>query len=132
MRGKLEDGQLSNSPLTLQDIDGICEAFAKVLNGVFHERIEYPTTPVPKRDAFFINEHEKEAQEQAAKAQEAATEKPAEEKTGTAAEQTAEAPAQEPEAQEAPQEALREKAAAEEAAPEQAEGKEEHDSAVGD
>ena len=132
VRGKLEDGQLSNSPLTLQDIDGICEAFAKVLNGVFHERIEYPTTPVPKRDAFFINEHEKEAQEQAAKAQEAATEKPAEEKTGTAAEQIAEAPAQEPEAQEAPQEALREEAAAEEAAPEQAEGKEEHDSAVGD
>ena len=128
VRGKLEDGQLSNSPLTLQDIDGICEAFAKVLNGVFHERIEYPTTPVPKRDAFFINEHEKEAQEQAAKAQEAATEKPAEEKTGIAAEQTAEAPTQEPEAQEAP----KEEAAAEEAVPEQTEGKEEHDSAVGD
>ncbi len=43
VRGKLEDGQLSNSPLTLLDIDGICEAFSKVLSGVFHERIEYPT-----------------------------------------------------------------------------------------
>lgn len=52
VRGKLEDGQLSNSPLTLRDIDGICEAFATVLNGVFHERIEYPTTPVPHRDPF--------------------------------------------------------------------------------
>lgn len=43
IRGKLEDGQLSSSPLTLHDIDGICEAFSKVLSGVFHERIEYPT-----------------------------------------------------------------------------------------
>ena len=60
VRGKLEDGQLSNSPLTLRDIDGICEAFAKVLNGVFHERIEYPSTPVPKRDPFFLNQREEE------------------------------------------------------------------------
>ncbi len=43
LRGKIEDGQLSNSPLSLQDIDGICEAFSSVLSGVFHERIEYPT-----------------------------------------------------------------------------------------
>lgn len=50
VRGKLEDGQLSNSPLTLRDIDGICEAFSTVLNGVFHERIEYPNIPVPGRD----------------------------------------------------------------------------------
>lgn len=47
VRGKLEDGQLSDSPLTLRDIDGICAAFCKVLNGVFHERIEYPTVAVP-------------------------------------------------------------------------------------
>lgn len=43
VRGKIEDGQLSDSPLSLHDIDGICEAFIKVLRGVFHERIEYPT-----------------------------------------------------------------------------------------
>ncbi len=42
VRGKLEDGQLSDSPLTLRDIDKICEAFTTVLIGVFHERIEYP------------------------------------------------------------------------------------------
>lgn len=48
VRGKLEDGQLSHSPLTLQDIDMICEAFATVLNGVFHERIEYPTVDAAK------------------------------------------------------------------------------------
>ena len=28
--------------MTLADIDKICDAFAAVLNGVFHERIEYP------------------------------------------------------------------------------------------
>ncbi|MDD3213458.1 MAG: HDIG domain-containing protein [Eubacteriales bacterium] len=42
VRGKLEDGQLSRAPVTLSDIDRICEAFSTVLNGVFHERIEYP------------------------------------------------------------------------------------------
>ena len=42
VRGKLEDGQLSDSPITLRDIDDICDAFTNVLMGVFHERIEYP------------------------------------------------------------------------------------------
>ena len=42
VRGKLEDGQLSDSPLTLRDIDKICDAATQVLVGVFHERIEYP------------------------------------------------------------------------------------------
>lgn len=42
VRGKLEDGQLSDSPITLRDIDEICSAFSGVLRGVFHERIEYP------------------------------------------------------------------------------------------
>lgn len=49
VRGKIEDGQLSDSPLTLRDIDKICEAFSAVLNGVFHERIEYPTVNVRGR-----------------------------------------------------------------------------------
>ena len=42
VRGKLEDGQLSDSPITLRDIDEICAAFSDALRGVFHERIEYP------------------------------------------------------------------------------------------
>ena len=42
VRGKLDDGQLDNAPLTLRDITRICDAFSTVLNGVFHERIEYP------------------------------------------------------------------------------------------
>lgn len=52
VKGKIEDGQLSNAPLTFRDIDGICEAFATVLNGVFHERIEYPTMETPGRMMF--------------------------------------------------------------------------------
>lgn len=65
VRGKLEDGQLSNSPLTLRDIDGICEAFCTVLNGVFHERIEYPNMPLPKRDAVFAkDDNDAEGKEQ--------------------------------------------------------------------
>ncbi len=49
VRGKLEDGQLSDSPLTLRDIDKICEAFTTVLIGVFHERIEYPKMDLPDK-----------------------------------------------------------------------------------
>ena len=45
---KIQDGQLSQAPITLSDIDKISEAFATVLNGVFHERIEYPE-PLVKR-----------------------------------------------------------------------------------
>ncbi len=41
--GKIEDGQLSEAPLTFKDITAICDAFSTVLNGVFHERIEYPS-----------------------------------------------------------------------------------------
>ena len=43
VRGKLDDGQLDEAPLTLRDIERICQAFATVLKGVFHERIEYPS-----------------------------------------------------------------------------------------
>ena len=56
VRGKIEDGQLSDCPLSLRDIDRVCEAFAKVLQGVFHERIEYPKAEVPKRGAFMASE----------------------------------------------------------------------------
>ena len=45
VRGKLEDGQLSDSPLSLSDIDKICVAFSGILKGVYHERIEYPNVP---------------------------------------------------------------------------------------
>ncbi len=50
VRGKLEDGQLSDSPLTLRDIDKVCDAFTTVLIGVFHERIEYPAVEIQKKE----------------------------------------------------------------------------------
>lgn len=42
VRGKMEDGQLDECTLTFRDIGNICTAFETVLQGVFHERIEYP------------------------------------------------------------------------------------------
>ncbi|MBQ4551752.1 MAG: hypothetical protein IJA59_02260, partial [Clostridia bacterium] len=39
------------SPLTLRDIDAICQACTTVLNGVFHERIEYPDPPAAIKKA---------------------------------------------------------------------------------
>lgn len=42
IRSKMEDNQLSESPLTLQDLEKIGSAFMTVIAGVFHERIEYP------------------------------------------------------------------------------------------
>jgi putative nucleotidyltransferase with HDIG domain len=42
--GKIRAGQLDDTPLTLQQIRTIKEAFLKVLSGVYHQRIEYPET----------------------------------------------------------------------------------------
>ncbi|SHG91137.1 HD family phosphohydrolase [Tepidibacter thalassicus] len=42
INGKLNDGQLDKSNLTLRDLDTIKEAFIEVIMGMFHERIEYP------------------------------------------------------------------------------------------
>ncbi len=39
---KFQQGQLSESNLTLADLQGIEDAFAKVLMGAFHSRIDYP------------------------------------------------------------------------------------------
>lgn len=58
IRGKLEDGQLSDCPLSLRDIDQICSAFSGILKGVYHERIEYP-----KVQQFAIINESKPAEE---------------------------------------------------------------------
>ena len=42
VRGKVEDGQLTDCALSLRDIDQICDAFSGILKGVYHERVEYP------------------------------------------------------------------------------------------
>ena len=55
IRGKLEDGQLSDCQLSLRDIDQICEAFSDILKGVYHERVEYP-----KVQPFTVKQSEKQ------------------------------------------------------------------------
>lgn len=52
IRGKLEDGQLTESPILICDLDEIVEAFTSVLKGVFHERIEYPKMSVQAQAAM--------------------------------------------------------------------------------
>jgi putative nucleotidyltransferase with HDIG domain len=47
---KIADGQLDQSPLTLREIDQIKESLATVLTGMYHHRIDYPTSPMPPPD----------------------------------------------------------------------------------
>ncbi len=42
IKERLEDGQLEESPLTFKDLNLIANAFTRILNGIFHNRIEYP------------------------------------------------------------------------------------------
>lgn len=63
VRGKLEDGQLNDCPLTLRDIDRICAAATQVLLGVFHERIEYPD--LDELQAKIVSQSDLEVQEAA-------------------------------------------------------------------
>ncbi|MBE3580140.1 MAG: HDIG domain-containing protein [Thermoanaerobacteraceae bacterium] len=42
IKEKLEDGQLENSNLTFKELATIGDAFVRVLNGIFHSRVEYP------------------------------------------------------------------------------------------
>lgn len=42
---KYEDRQLSNSPLTFRDLEIIKDAFVRVLQNRFHQRVKYPTMP---------------------------------------------------------------------------------------
>jgi len=41
---KIADGQLDDAPLTLGEVARVKEQFAKILGGVTHRRIEYPST----------------------------------------------------------------------------------------
>lgn len=42
IKEKLEDGQLENSNLTFRELALIGDAFVRILNGIFHSRVEYP------------------------------------------------------------------------------------------
>ena len=42
--GKIADGQLEKTPLTLREVADVKAEFVKILSGVMHSRIEYPST----------------------------------------------------------------------------------------
>jgi len=42
IKSKINDRQLDRCDLTFKDIEKIRMAFIKVLNGIYHSRIEYP------------------------------------------------------------------------------------------
>ncbi|MEG1287031.1 MAG: HD family phosphohydrolase [Clostridium sp.] len=46
IKDKLNSDQLVNCDLTLRDLEKIRKCFLKVLNGIYHQRIEYPTEKV--------------------------------------------------------------------------------------
>ncbi len=55
---KLSSGQLNNCNLTLKDIEKIRECFCTVLNGIYHQRIEYPKEKIKD-----LNSHKTETKE---------------------------------------------------------------------
>lgn len=44
---RVEEGELDQSPLTLRELDVVKGEFVRVLTGVYHHRIDYPTTEPP-------------------------------------------------------------------------------------
>ena len=44
---KIAQGQLDDAPLTMGDVSRVKEAFASVLTGMYHHRIDYPALRVP-------------------------------------------------------------------------------------
>jgi len=42
VRMRIEGGQLDDAPLTLAEIDRVKREFVRVLNGIYHQRIDYP------------------------------------------------------------------------------------------
>ena len=42
IKDRLQDGQLEHCDITMQDLNKMVEAFMRTLQGIYHERIEYP------------------------------------------------------------------------------------------
>lgn len=60
------DGQLSDCELTLKDLNNIAKSFNKILNGIYHHRVEYADNPSPangeKKDAGSHRQSPKQTQ----------------------------------------------------------------------
>ena len=48
---RFESGELDEAPLTLKDLSKISAAFQKILNGIFHGRVEYPNRNIGDKKA---------------------------------------------------------------------------------
>ena len=46
VRQRLEQGQLRDAPLTLRQLTIVKQQFARVLGGMYHARVDYPTPPL--------------------------------------------------------------------------------------
>ncbi|MCX8012339.1 MAG: hypothetical protein N3A64_04235 [Desulfobacterota bacterium] len=62
------DGQLDECELTLKDLNQIAKSFNRIINGIFHQRIEYPprtsSVPIyPKKYEALDNEPTKETKD---------------------------------------------------------------------
>ncbi|MCL1998714.1 MAG: HDIG domain-containing protein [Turicibacter sp.] len=51
VKGRLTNGSLADSQLTIKDVDTIIESFYRVLKGMYHERIPYPKDPEEEKTA---------------------------------------------------------------------------------
>lgn len=47
IKARLDDGQLDECDLTLKQIEQIRRSFIKILEGIYHPRVEYPELKVP-------------------------------------------------------------------------------------
>ncbi|MBM3268833.1 MAG: HDIG domain-containing protein [Candidatus Sericytochromatia bacterium] len=57
---RLGEGELSEAPLTLQEIEKIIQAFLRVLLGLYHQRIEYPDQVQEREEKARLQEGRKE------------------------------------------------------------------------
>jgi hypothetical protein len=48
---RLEQGQLRDAPITLRQLTIVKREFARVLGGMYHARVEYPTPAAPTEPA---------------------------------------------------------------------------------
>jgi membrane-associated HD superfamily phosphohydrolase len=52
VRQRIDQGQLRDAPLTLHELSLVKDEFARVLGGMYHGRVDYPTrTPAPASEA---------------------------------------------------------------------------------
>jgi len=54
IKERQQDGQLDESDLTFREVDLIVNAFIRILNGIFHSRIEYPDTVLERMEGGML------------------------------------------------------------------------------